>query len=331
MKNGQDRSAIPGLFSSCLVLLATLALGGCMPKQFQVRAGTDPQYLDDDVRFKTTYYFRVFDYCGELTEPPHRPKILSDSLYRFRMTGKANSLTNKVRFESGTLRAEELDPFGAGVEFDAATNTFRFQSKQHGEAEAAREQAFDEIRGLVEVYESTLKAFDDSDNSYRSATRRLIQQRLDRLNYVGATVDHSERTNVSSKKSESGYGARDPGAEAKAIFILEPPRASADSTVPGYCLGNQLRRGYQIFGPEGWRTFDQDERLILAMSSSGQPLIDTLRELSDRVLAEKGKGTVPLAPLFREQLRTREAQKALDRTGESLQTRLKSALQAFEQ
>jgi len=54
--------------------------------------------------------------------------------------------------------------------------------------------------------------------------------------------------------------------------------------------GAPARRGFQILGPEGWRTFDQDERLVLAMSSSGKPLLDTLRDLSSRVMTQKSVG-----------------------------------------
>ena len=44
------------------------------------------------------------------------------------------------------------------------------------------------------------------------------------------------------------------------------------------------KRGFQILGPEGWRTFDQDERLLLAMTTDSQPLISTLKDISSRIL-----------------------------------------------
>ena len=97
-----------------------------------------PRHVDTDVRFRTTYFFRVFDFCpplrrdyaegasgigsgastsrapaDEVFSPgTSRLLILTDSLYRFRMTGKANALTTQIHFESGTLRASEIDPFG---------------------------------------------------------------------------------------------------------------------------------------------------------------------------------------------------------------------------
>lgn len=49
------------------------------------------------------------------------------------------------------------------------------------------------------------------------------------------------------------------------------------------CDINQ-RRGFQILGPEGWRTFNQDERLTIAMSADNKPITQTLKALSKQVL-----------------------------------------------
>jgi hypothetical protein len=42
-----------------------LSLVGCsdVPKSFRVDTGVYPEYQDDEVRFRTTYYLRVFDLC----------------------------------------------------------------------------------------------------------------------------------------------------------------------------------------------------------------------------------------------------------------------------
>lgn len=34
-----------------------------MPDGLTIDKGLEPSHLDDDVRFRTTYYFRVFDVC----------------------------------------------------------------------------------------------------------------------------------------------------------------------------------------------------------------------------------------------------------------------------
>ena len=77
--------------------------------------------------------------------------------------------------------------------------------------------------------------------------------------------------------------------------------------------GTERRRGFQIMGPEGVATFNQDQRLILAMSSSGKPLIGALKELSGRILAEHGSGNDPLLSLVQESLAALRAERVLDR------------------
>ena len=48
-----------------LVAGLLLSLVGCsdVPKSFRVDTGVYPAYQDDEVRFRTTYYLRVFDLC----------------------------------------------------------------------------------------------------------------------------------------------------------------------------------------------------------------------------------------------------------------------------
>jgi hypothetical protein len=288
------------------VLLAACTLGGCMPKQFEVRAGTDPAYIDTDVRFRTIYYFRVFDYCGELYPDSSRVKILNDSLYRFRMTGKANSATNKVRFESGTLRAPEIDPFGSDVEFDQESGRFRYKSRARTEEETTRREAFEDIQALLVLYDSSLSKFNQGAD-FKDDLKSLVQQRLNRLSYANGTDNQNKQKSLDPDQLKAAD--EKPGNQGAALDSPTNPLSKATPT--GYCAADNARRGYQIFGPEGWRTFDQDERLLLAMSSSGQPLIDTLREVSDRVLQDKQNGRTDTM-LLREQLRIRNAQRALD-------------------
>jgi hypothetical protein len=39
-------------------------LSGCyVPKAYQIANTVEPKYEDEDVRFRTTYYLRVFDLC----------------------------------------------------------------------------------------------------------------------------------------------------------------------------------------------------------------------------------------------------------------------------
>ncbi|MBI3497355.1 MAG: hypothetical protein HY058_08630 [Proteobacteria bacterium] len=138
-----------------------------MPEQFEVTKGLDPWNEDKDVRFRTTYYFRVFDVCelvdrnssidpGQNAIFPVKTnqqlQLLKDSIYRFRMTGQASSLFNRVHFESGTLKAAEIDPFGATIAQDDRNGQLYFKSRDQVEEEAretAQLKRLKELRTLL--------------------------------------------------------------------------------------------------------------------------------------------------------------------------------------
>jgi hypothetical protein len=149
-----------------LLVVAAMANACSVPKSMHVRSGEDPYHRDEEVRFRTTYYFRAFDSCegiGEMetrnsradsvlggkAKGPYHPR--TDSLYRFRMTGKGNSLFQRIHFESGTLRKEEIDPFGSIVAYDSRTGRFVYRSREETQSEARREARvadIDKLRGL---------------------------------------------------------------------------------------------------------------------------------------------------------------------------------------
>lgn len=151
-----------------LCLSVSLGLAGCASgpdSSMHVRDGVDPKYQDDNVRFRNTYYFRVFDPCvnyqsasgntnGDLTLPEFQ------GLYRFKMTGKARNLDSKIGFESGTLKSWELDPLGSRVIYDKNINAFRYQSAAETSNKARREQAWQDYKKLLEEY----KALKQSSN-----------------------------------------------------------------------------------------------------------------------------------------------------------------------
>ena len=121
-----------------IIVIGALLLTACgVPEHMLVEKGEYPQNVDQDVRFRTTYYFRVFDYCwsknGEQAIIPE-----TDTLYRYRMTGKAHSLWTQVKFESGILRAADIDPFGADVVFDGNINGFRVRSPAEAHEESLK-------------------------------------------------------------------------------------------------------------------------------------------------------------------------------------------------
>jgi len=297
------RRFLPRVSGRLLALsYVSVLLAGCIgvPAHMRIENTSHPKYEDEDVRFRTTHYFRVFDYCAD-NAAIKAPQV--DTLYRFRMTGKANSLTTQVHFESGTLTASQIDPFGANVVYDERNKQYYFKSQSEAQQEGQRERKFEDLTRLLQVYRNLKPASpalvasapslvassavnNDDDKQLTDALRGVIEQRI-----------------LSLKDAQA------PAAAATAVAIGTRP--SPDSETAKEC--RQARRGYQILGPQGWRTFNQDERLMLAMSSSARPLISTMQEISGRVLNNQPIEAEMLLPLVREDLRLSRAGRELDK------------------
>ncbi len=351
-------------------LLRLLAVGmlfglsACIPKNMMVDEGLNPKYEDEEVRFRTTYYFRVFDYCADKTDTDIQVPFAIDSLYRFRMTGKANALTNKIHFESGTLKAEEIDPFGAAIAYDKTNDRFYFKSQNEVKQEAKRQELFVELDRIVSRYEevagavkSTVKCENEvcsrdakmnvcpdgatlGDNmkcspgdteptcaaedmvcpeeplqqTLRSQFQKLITSQVDAIIAMqpdGATAQSSE------SELKIGSAKKVDGTDDHTHDVVKGENQGASNksgkqaaTLSTNCM--RLRRGFQILGPEGFRNFDQDERLIMAMTSSGKPLISAMRELAGRVLDNQTNEAELALPLLQEDLRITKANQKLD-------------------
>lgn len=127
-----------GFFAVVILHLIT----GCsdVSKSYRVDTGVFPAYQDKEVRFRTTYYLRVFDLCpvDNVTDKnKYEPRmgfltakskgslaLVKDSLLRFRMTGQASALFSDLHFESGVLGADEIDPFGKSVDYNESKKKF---------------------------------------------------------------------------------------------------------------------------------------------------------------------------------------------------------------
>ena len=301
-----------------IAAVALFVCGCAMPPQMKIENANDPRYEDQDVRFRTTYYFRVYDPCPPTAAAGAARPPASDTLYRFRMTGKAKALTNQVHFESGTLPATQIDPLGATVAYDEHNRQFYFKSQADTQEDAQRERRLAEIERLVEIYQgyaqqaTATAAAAATAASAASATAAAAASSA--AAGMGAFRDELQRSIVariaaldprSSQSSESRSSTGSGGAPA--------PLASAVSTSTG-CTG---ARGFQILGPEGWRVFRQDERLLMAMSSSGKPVISTMQEIAGRVLNDQPIEAEILLPLTREELRLTRAERELDRYDQS--------------
>lgn len=436
-----------------LTLPVLLTLSACdVPRSMHVTAGMEPKYEDDDVRFRTTYYFRVFDVC-DTDEPAAsggkggsatagsalgggQQKLAKDSIYRFRMTGKASSLFSKVHFESGTLKSYQIDPFGADVAFDGTNGRFYVRSQDETQADARNSATMARIRMLegmrnreglgaavqAELDAQILSAIRSLGPGTRSpptaseVVRRLVTGSLQAQDAViaakkaalaaegktaaqiaddaemkkllGARTSHgdSQKTlhdDLVGLFTEAGTAAKNAvdalEVMVKAIDEKKLPDSADDKTrkahadlraavrlqlaiamarqedirragnaellaatlstaagAPGEAAcsaGSRTRRGFQILGPEGIRTFNQDERLIMAMNTDGGPLISMLQELSGRVLAPKLSDAEQLLPLATERNRLGTARRELEASPADLkaaQDKIKAAIETLQ-
>ena len=280
-------------------LIPTLLVGGCsVPDSMGVRSGADPRHQDDNVRFRSTYYFRVFDVCRDSAgKAVSRGAPRLDSLYRFRMTGKASALFSKVRFESGVLRKSEIDPFGATVVLDEKLGRPSFVSREETDRAARRNERHDEIERLIELLKKLDKLADEEAVEVGGTTMTDAVQGV--ITKLQTAMEQQVQNLV-----EPVPGRQDDSEDTPAV------QPSPGQLCPA---GTELRRGFQLMGPEGIATFNQDQRLIMAMTSSGKPLLSALKELSGRMLAEHGSPGDVVLPLVREDLATLRAERALDR------------------
>jgi len=237
----QVRTHICACYVSISVVAMLLMSGCSVPNHMHVTEGVSPANSETNVRFRTTYYFRAFDYCWAADAKTddglkYRDVIPeTDMVYRYRMTGKASALGSKIRFESGTLEKDEIEPFG------------------------------------------------------KSLPKPADEEKKD------GSGDHS------SGGVETG-GAGTGGAGT----------SGGEDEKDRCALGKVRKRGFQIMGPEGMSEFNQNERLVLAMYTSAKPLTETLQEYAGRVTSVTANPSDRLLPLVRENMRTLEADRALD-------------------
>ena len=417
---------------SCIVATALVILAACStPPTNQVRSGSDPFHEDESVAFRTTYYFRVFDYCvvkriadgGRVLVP----RI--DSLYRFRMTGKGSPLLQNVKFESGTLRAHEIDPFGARIIRDPNTGQLRFQSQQETDELNKQEAALAKFDRLRNQYEALWKRSQELENSIPQSTLDLLKEAMEDAlrefsgtsepatsrSPVYAVIDIKRTTDESTEQTLINFNLEmlspyraiypvsatfdkegkvsafeiqdgmplfdgqaklpqlrlrtDPSKaadaagplslvihfednyEAETNIRVNPALAadgratatgadtlvslgrtkmlisgsyagSADASAPHLTIldrpteiqcseGAPHRRGFQILGPEGWRTFNQDERLVMAMTTDAQPLISTLKDMSGRILKASSSEEAVLLPISEARRKLLQAERVL--------------------
>ena len=174
----------------CATMVGVLA--ACeRPASMQIRQGDSPHYEDEDVAFRTTYYFRVFDYCAgaDARNGAYAQVPRIDSLYRFRMTGKASTIGKTIKFESGTLKSYQIDPFGASVTYDKRSGQFRFVSQEEADQRAKREAALADFERLLGRYSDLAE---ESDANRREALKTAVAAAVEAAAVQNADTENPE-------------------------------------------------------------------------------------------------------------------------------------------
>jgi hypothetical protein len=360
----------PKLRAILAVSALALTLGGCgMSRRLHVTYGESPHYVDQDVRFRTTYYFRVFDYCA-LTKATiggeQYAKVIpnTEALYRYRMTGKASAMFTKIRFESGVLKAAQIDPWGAKIGFQEDGKAEYTAAPAGVDADTAQDSDYTRISQLMSLLKGMSAAeFAASRGVVENALSRLIQARLgltaadnetivknvlegykkDRdaaqakfdMAQKKAIADREDATKKRQTAKQSGTTDDDNIAKT-AEETAEASEASATSAQKDKenvdlkggvaasealaaimaasvtdCPPNlQRKRGFQVMGPEGMKTFNPEDRLVMAVSFDGKPLVEMLQQYAARVLAPKAGLAARTLPLVQENLVLADARAA---------------------
>ncbi len=217
----------------------------------QYRLADEPEQVDRDVRFRTSYYFRVFDLClppeparlsnamalDQILSPNGSGYMLSDSLYRFTMTGKARALTTKVRFESGILRADQIDPFGTSVGYDQRTGQFHVQSHAETQEERRVNRAFGDVERLIEL-RNRLDQLGPSAESARDHADEAI------ADIVGTMVPKRQSTAPSTPElpgRSSGWSESKAPENLRLAADALCPEPSAEETSKNCAIAFRLR------------------------------------------------------------------------------------------
>ena len=292
------------VFKTALVLAVAVMSGAVLincsrPASMLVRQGASPAYVDDDVVFRTTYYFRVFDYCEQrkrvdyhhtgIDDPEHRLyTVLKDAMYRFTMTGKADALFTAIHFESGTLKHYEIDPLGSSVVYDANAKRYVWGNPTEAARETARAASDADDARLAQLVQNykTLARLDDANQlgDVKQRLKAVIEQQAQQgTPNLAADIE----TVLATLRAHKGVLSPEMEASLQQQFEQSLERHLGPKEIQCPATTAPAKRGFQVLGPEGWRTFEQDERLLMAMSIDAAPLVGILKELSRRVLESR--------------------------------------------
>lgn len=280
--------------------LCAVFVGGCSTQQYEYATHNLPDNINENVRFKNFYYFRVVDYCKpvsinavhtnpSLNEVKEKVLILNDNLYRFTLTGKANKYLSNAKFEAGIVKASVIDPFGSDVEYNEEKSRFYLSSNPSSHAGSDQwlikklsilQKLNNEYPGLLE--EQDIKPIGKQLLSDVFPLRRDdVPNEKQKKKEPAAEGNNSKNSGQNSPKGTLGSGKNSiDEVKNKSGKNKSEEKKSDLSNCP---TGTDPAQGYLVMGPQGWKRFSQEERLVLAMYTDSKPLIETLTELSVRL------------------------------------------------
>ncbi|WP_139063205.1 hypothetical protein [Vibrio nigripulchritudo] len=287
--------------------------------------------------------------------------MLSDTLYRFTLTGKASAWSN-VKFEAGTLLASQIDPFSSTVTFNKNTNKFDLVSsgnKASISTSSEQQSKLSDITLAIEKIEEKLaaeekKAEKDRDieliTSYRNQRNQLESAKEEIFKFLyGHTkvippisLSKADIKNIKEKTSaqQDNLLPKSGVISANSVFaefITEKTKQqhakevaqttySRSDCPPGFSRNH----GFLILGPEGWKHFDPEERLLLAMYTSEKPLISTMSELSQKMTQAHNQTRLDEKPYQEEIQRILRSQISFLRAEQEWETKVDELIQSLE-
>jgi chromosome segregation ATPase len=120
------------------------------------------------------------------------------------MTGQAAALFNRVHFESGVLRKEQIDPFGSTVRYNEQTRTFTPISADETRSDNARHAAMQDVKQFRELYadiKTDQALTPDHQTQLFTKLIAMIEDRLDQIKASGlqSTISTTPSPGVAEK------------------------------------------------------------------------------------------------------------------------------------
>ncbi|WP_145959500.1 hypothetical protein [Vibrio penaeicida] len=293
--------------------------------------------------------------------------MLSDTLYRFTLTGKAHPW-NQVKFEAGTLLASQIDPFSTNVIYDKTSkeiktasvgntaninttneqqtklSTINKEIETIAEKRDKEQQKTKSNQTLIDSYTSQLRLLENARNEifkflYGHVIEVPYELTNDDLNNI-KDLNEFKSLDQDIKNSLQNNMLLNSFTPFNDQFIPKLTQETRDAhrqklerlmyTRTDCPPGFSRNHGFLILGPEGWKHFDPEERLLLAMYTSEAPLISTMTKLSQKMTQAHNQTRLNEKPFQQEVQRALESQNTYLKSKEEWENKLDALIESFK-